>query len=205
MAEHTTSNVEEGGQAGGGGSTGNANVGECTVESFAAPIAKAVDNVHAAFAGNDAANIFPGPITDPDMPRSLYATFGAGYDGGDLTVDGTDIDDNVIQEVLATNPGGDTKGVKCFKTVTQIAKASVGANPATASVGVHDKIGVSGTPLRKVGVISVDGSTEHGTWDDGSVSAEERGFTPGTNVPDGARDYDVMFAETNAHSHAAIS
>ena len=141
MAEHTTSNVEEGGQAGGGGSTGNANVGECTVESFAAPIAKAVDNVHAAFAGNDAANIFPGPITDPDMPRSLYATFGAGYDGGDLTVDGTDIDDNVIQEVLATNPGGDTKGVKCFKTVTQIAKrmprwSSPGHLPSLSQIGL---------------------------------------------------------------------
>lgn len=79
--------------------------------------------VHAAYAAT-AANIFPGPITQPDVPRSIYGSSAGGYDGGDITVTGTDALDRVISDTFT--PGGGVGTTKAFKTITQLAKATVG-------------------------------------------------------------------------------
>lgn len=88
--------------------------------------------VHAAVAGT-AANVFPGPFTNPDIPRNLRVSAGVGYDGGAVTVTGTDQFDAVITEVFSSPVGGQN-GVKAFKTVTGASKAAVGVDPATVSI-----------------------------------------------------------------------
>lgn len=79
--------------------------------------------VHAAYAAT-AANIFPGPITQPDVPRSIYGTQSLTYDGGDITVTGTDALDRAISDTFT--PGSGVGTAKAFKTITQLAKATVG-------------------------------------------------------------------------------
>ena len=79
--------------------------------------------VHAAYAATDP-NIFPGPITQPDVPRSIYGTATLGYDGGDITVTGTDALDRVISDTFT--PGAGSGTAKAFKTITQLEKATVG-------------------------------------------------------------------------------
>lgn len=82
----------------------------------------ATATVHAAYAAT-AANIFPGPITQPDVPRSIDGTALGGYDGGDVTITGTDALDRVISDTFTPGTNATTKA---FKTITQIEKATVG-------------------------------------------------------------------------------
>jgi len=114
--------------------------------------------VHAAFAGNDAANLFPGPLTQPVEPRNLEVVAGAGYDGGALTVVGTAEDKQTAQtEVITPTAGSTVKGAKVFGSITSITKAAVGASAATATVktgnkssatsGTDSQIAFAGTPI----------------------------------------------------------
>ncbi len=86
--------------------------------------------VHSAVAAS-AANLFPGPITQPDVPRGIYGTASLGYDGGIITVTGTDALERAITDTFT--PGSGTGTVKAFKTVTSLSKATVGT---TGSVTV---------------------------------------------------------------------
>lgn len=154
-----------------------------------APAAKGAADVHAAVLAT-APNAFPGPITNPGWPRNLIATFGALWDGGDITVDGTDQHDAVTQEVLASNPGGTTVGAKIFKTVTAITKGAVGVVAIGASVGQGDKLGVAGniaagSPAQLTTIIGGAYAREAVVLD-----AANDAFTP-TTTPDGATEYEL--------------
>ena len=114
--------------------------------------------VHAAYAGNDATNLFPGPIVQPVEPRNLEVVAGAGYDGGALTVVGTAEDKQTAQtEVITPTAGSTVKGAKVFGSITSITKATAGASAATATVktgnkssaasGSDSQIAFAGTPI----------------------------------------------------------
>ncbi len=107
-----------------------------------APAVVAADSVHAGHAGNDASNAFAGPLGAIDVPRNVSVTFGASWDGGNVTVTGTDQYDGAVSETIVANPGNTVDGVKVFKTVTAIAKAAVGSNADTATVGLGRLLGV---------------------------------------------------------------
>ncbi|MCK6528773.1 hypothetical protein L6R50_14840 [Myxococcota bacterium] len=156
--------------------------------SLGAPAASNTSAVHAGFAGNDAGNAFPGPFTNPDVPRCVSVTFAAGWDGGNVTVDGTDQWDVVVQEVIVAAAGTTVMGSQVFKTVTGATKGAVGAAADTASIGTSDRLGVGGTGAgpalsAPIGVVQVDGVSEDGAlWD----AAE---WVQPNTQPNGARVY----------------
>lgn len=153
---------------------------------FLAPAAAEVDAVHAAHLSSDP-SLFPGPTTNPSTPRNLTATFGVGWDGGDITVVGTDQFDAAIIEVFAAAGGTTVAGVKVFKTVTSITKAVLGVT-ASASVGVGNKIGIVGRLFNATSaLLFVDNIAEGATLDD-TYDA----FTPLTSLPDGVVNYSLL-------------
>ncbi len=142
--------------------------------------AKAADDVHALYDNTSAA--FPGPFTDPDVPRNLRVTFSASWDGGDVTVTGTDQFDNVIQEVFADVAGTAVVGTKIFKTVTGATKQTpAGVAGNGASIGTGDKIG---TPyeLADTTALLLVGTTPEAVTVTATTGAH--GFTPTTTPAD---------------------
>lgn len=158
---------------------------------FASPAAAAVA-VHAAVAGNAAANAFPGPFTSPAIPRSLAAAAAAGYDGGALTITGTGEDDAAQTEVITPVAESTVQGVKIWKTVTGCSKAAVGAAAATVTLETGTKLGLGGN-------FHLTSATKYQHFKDGTAEAATidttyDGFTP-TTAPNGARNY-LLIAET---------
>lgn len=151
--------------------------------------------VHAAVAEGDA-NAFPGPFTDPDMPRNLKVDFAAGWQGGDVTVTGTDQFDAAVSEVFTTNPGAVVVGVKIFKTVTAASKAAILGAADTATLLTGDKLGIPHAILDTFGMLTVAGVTEVVTYD-----TAYHGFTPLT-VPTGLISYIALFHA--AHTHTLV-
>ncbi len=147
------------------------------------PAAKGTTDVHAAVASN-AANAFPGPITNPATPRNLRFVFAASYDGGNLTVVGTNQFGNTQTEVVTAVANSTVVGVKVFKTITSITKAAVGATANTVSVGTGDKIGLTVVPVAGSPVLL----TANGVGEAVTFDATNNGFTP-TTVPNGSTTY----------------
>lgn len=148
------------------------------------PAADSVDGVHAGVAAS-AANAFPGPITAPDVPRALQCVFGVGWDGGNVTVTGTDQFDAALTEAF-TSPGaggGTVTGSKAFKTVTAIAKATVGASGATCSVGRYHLFGATKAITAVGGLVTCDDANETAVW--GRTYST---FSP-TTLPNGSHVY----------------
>ena len=104
------------------------------------PDAESDTAVHAAHNASGA-NSFPGPITDPDVPRVVKCVATAGYDGGDVTVTGTDAFDATLVETISPSGGVTIEGVKGFKTVTGIEKTTVGVT-GSVSIGTGVRFGV---------------------------------------------------------------
>ena len=125
-------------------------------------------------------NAFPGPFTDPDVPRNLRVKMALNYDGGDVVAVGTDQFDAAQTETFTTGSNVTRIGTKIFKTVASATKAAVGANAAGATIGVGDKLGIATDLVDANGILAVDGATEAVT-----VDADEDAFTP-TTAPDGA-------------------
>lgn len=147
------------------------------------PAAKSATAVHAAVAGNAAANLFPGPITNPVTPRNLSAVAAASYDGGALTIVGTNQFDVAQTEVITPVAASTVYGTKIWKTVTSITKAAVGANAAAVSVGTGDKIGVVYNVANSTGLMFVGGVLEAVT-----VDPVADAWTA-TSVPNGALSF----------------
>jgi hypothetical protein len=91
--------------------------------------------VHAAI--NSAAVVTTG-ITSPDFPRVVTIVgAGSGHSAaGTVTINGTDIRDNVIADTLTLNGNTTVVGVKAFKTVTSIDFTAVTGNDANNTVAV---------------------------------------------------------------------
>lgn len=194
--------------AGGTGATGAEGTGAVTgssattvaavVERFTNPAAKAV-GVHAAFASDNAAAITTG-ITNPAIPRSLQVVFAALWDGGDVTIIGTDQFDAAVTEVIPDTAGTTVEGSKIFKTVTSINQQTVGAGGAlTATVQTGPKLGLLSALSGAYGLLVLDEATpEAATWD-----ATYSGFTP-TTATDGAHDYTVLHNTTHLHAAGTL-
>lgn len=148
-----------------------------------APAAASTTAVHAGYAGNNATNAFPGPFTNPAVPRNLTVTFNALWDGGTVTVTGTDQFDAATSEVFTPGAGTTVVGTKIFKTATSAVKSLVGASATTASIGTGTKLGVAANITSAFGILTVDGTAEAVT-----VDATNDAFTP-TTAPNGARVY----------------
>lgn len=106
--------------------------------------------IHAAVQ-ESAANLFPGPITQPDVPRLLSATFAAGWQGGDITIVGTDANGWYQREVIADNPGATVAGTKVFATVTSISKELIAGTTDTVTIGTSGVANYYSTPWDSIG------------------------------------------------------
>jgi len=186
--------------ADGTGATGSASIRTAPYNSFTAPAAASANGVHAAY-GDDQPVNFPGPISNPAIPRNVtLTTAGAGWTGGDVTVTGTDQFDAPVSETLTPNAGGGlTTGTKIFKTITAIAKALVGVAATTCSVGWGNKLGLTYLPSAALGALTCDGVNENGTWD-----ATYGGVTP-TTAPNAGHNYAAMYPYGDSHTHTGPS
>lgn len=133
-----------------------------------------------------AANAFPGPFTNPTIPRSLAVDFAAGWEGGDITIVGTDQFDAAVTEVIADTPGSVVQGVKIFKTITSASKETVAGTTDTATLQTGTKIGILARLIDTVGILLCDNASEAVVLD-----ATYHAFTP-TTPPNGAHDYKLM-------------
>ena len=168
--------------------------------NLGAPVAPDTAGVHAAFAGNDALLAFPGPFVNPDVPRSLDFDFGLGYDGGDITVVGTDYLNAALTVVITAVPNAIVYGEHAFKTVVSASKAAVGANAATVSIGLGGRIGLGANIVGDFGILTADGVAEPGIF-----SAFYDTVTPDT-PPDAAVEFVALVNRSltvtqNAHNH----
>jgi len=70
---------------------------------------------------------FPGPFTLATN-SNVEATFSAGWDGGDIVITGTDLDDAAQTETITAVANSTVKGVKVFKagSITGVTKSLVG-------------------------------------------------------------------------------
>lgn len=179
--------------AGVSGATSTNNMG---YEVYTDPAAPGVA-VHAQVL-DTAANAFPGPFTNPVIPRNVRCVFGGAWTGGDITVTGTDQDDAATVEVIADNPGNTVQGVCIFKTITAISKELVGVGGGGVDVQTGQKFGITDTPSAAVGLLTCDGVIEAGTWD---IALHQRGVIP-TTASNGAHDYAILFPKVaTTHTH----
>lgn len=154
--------------------------------TFAALVADSAAGVHAAYATGINVN-FPGAFTSPAVPRNVTCTFSGAYDGGDITVTGTDMADVAQNEVIA-DAAGLVEGLLIFKTVTAAVQQNLGAGGQTCSIGWGHKIGLPILPSG-AGTLAVDGVSEAATW---STAAGQGSFIP-TTLPNGAKGFVVTY------------
>lgn len=150
------------------------------------PAAADAAGIHAAYAGN-VALAFPGPFTNPDVPRAARVVYAAAYDGGDTTIVGTGPNDEPQTETIVAVAASTVEGTKPFKTVTSATQAVVGANAATASIGLGLALW-AGLDLANAdtALLYADGVAEAGTFD----ATDDTVLT--TTAPNGAVNFKVL-------------
>jgi hypothetical protein len=120
--------------------------------------AKSANSVHASTQGDAVGPVtLTTGITAPVTPRNLRCVFGATWDGGAVTVAGTNQFDAAITEVF-TGTNTTIVGVKAFKTVTSIAFPAGGTGTTgtnTLTVGTGDTIGLALDVVDTVGFVHV--------------------------------------------------
>lgn len=118
--------------------------------SIGSPAVGATTAVHAALAvlASGGPQVVTTGITSPAVCRNLTAT--SGGTAGDIaavqvTVTGTDIEDNVITETLpvfTVNTATTVVGSKAFKTVTSYSVPAMDGTGATVAIGTGAKLGL---------------------------------------------------------------
>jgi len=118
-------------------------------QSVGSPAASAAAAVHAAVADNGAPQTVTTGITQPDVPRNITATAGgtaADVKAIQVTLNGIDIDDQAISEVLpafTVNTAGIVTGSKAFKTIASIEIPAHDGTGATTAIGTGAKLGIA--------------------------------------------------------------
>jgi len=106
------------------------------------------DAVHAAIVDDGTEQTITTAITKPDVTRVITATAGGtGTDIGaiQVTINGTNDADEVIQEVLpvfTVDTPGTVVGFKAFKTVASIVVPAHDGLAATTAIGIGDILGI---------------------------------------------------------------
>ena len=165
------------------------------------PDAASVNSVHLNFNSAVANPIITGITNPADLgavgfggcARACSVTGAAGWDGGDVTLNGLDIRGNAVSELFkVVDIAGFTKpGVQVFAKVLSITHSLVGAGVLLASVGVGDKLGFAqGGPCFGPAVIFVTGVGELPA----ALDHTYQSVTP-TSVPNAAKTYLLLIGE----------
>lgn len=130
-----------------GVSTSRGFVVKHTIAAAAATVASTT-GIHAAVTDDGTEQTITTSITQPSVPRGISATSGgtAGDIGAiQVTINGTDYNDAVLQEVLpifTANSATTVQGSKAFKTVTSIVIPAHDGLGATTAIGFNEKLGL---------------------------------------------------------------
>ena len=143
--------------------------------------AKSATSVHASVQGDavGAQTVTTG-IVSPVSPRNLRCVFGATWDGGAVTITGTNQFNAAITEVF-TGTNTTIVGVKAFKTVTRFTYPAGGSGTTgtnTLTIGTGDTIGIPFDVVDTVGFCYVGTAIEAAT-----LNATYDTFVPGTTTP----------------------
>lgn len=79
----------------------------------------------------------------PDVTRNVTITGNQASVTGDVVIVGTNINDEVITETIASNGVSEVVGNKAFKTITQITLPVYGALGDEIAVGIGSKLGLA--------------------------------------------------------------
>jgi hypothetical protein len=149
-------------------------------------------------------------VVTMDVPRGVQVdSSGAGDTTQTVTIYGTDVYGQAMQEEIALNGVTDVLGLKAFATVTRVAVSAALAGNLT--VGTTKKIGL---PYRPVVGGFIRGRLNEDTADAGTYAAPERTASTattadvrGTYLPagtlDGTNEYTVVIAVANGPTDAA--
>lgn len=163
------------------------------IDTITAPVAASTTLVHAAVFGDAVGPVsVTTALTNPDVPRNIEIAFGATFDGGNVTVVGTDQFGRAQSEVVVVADGTTVAGLKIFKTVTSFSYAGGGVGTHgtnTASVGVGNKLGLSKVMLTDSLQVLIAGVLDAATVDKANSA-----FTPsGGNVPNASKTYEAHY------------
>lgn len=141
--------------------------------------AKSATAVHASVFGDAVGPVaLTTGLTNPTYTRNVTAVAGTTYDGGAVTVTGTNTFDLAQTEVITPVVNTTVAGVKIWKTVTKVAYPGGGVGTHgtnTLSIGTGDKLGVPHNIFDTVGLLLVGTTPEAVT-----IDAANDAFTPTT-------------------------
>lgn len=145
-------------------------------------------------AGNNGSNAFTG-LVNPDIPRSLDVTFAAGWNGGNVTIIGTDQFDAAVTEVIVAVANTTVLGIKTFKTITSASKGTVGASAAVAQIVLGARLGIPARIVSTQGLLVLENNAGSHPNQFGStvgfVDTTYNNVRPGDS-PDGAFLYSIV-------------
>lgn len=178
-----------------GGSGVTSVSGTAMMAVHVAPSTASTTDRSAALAANSGSNAFTG-ISSPGSCRELSATFGLGWDGGNVTINGSDCSGVAQTVVLTASAGATVNSGVGWSTLTSASKATVGASAATATIGTTTGLGVA-TQRRAVSnvnpatIVAVN-STTFDTAGISSTAGFDPIVKPTTSVPNGSRNFTIM-------------
>jgi hypothetical protein len=178
------------------------------VTTQAAGSATLVRGVHETFANAPLAGVALATVREdtaagiitaqPTHARTVDVVFVAGWEGGDVTIDGVAPDGTVQQEVYTSTPGGTVNGVKPFVTITAVTNGTLAGAADLATVQTGAQLAVGG-PVSSFLFCAVDGVREAF----GASSATNGTFST-TTALDATQLVEVWYAQSHTiatHTH----
>lgn len=150
--------------------------------------AKSTTAVHALI-DSTSTDLVTTDITNPDVPRNLRVVKASSWDGGTVTVFGTDFNDIPISEVFPVLTAGTEVGTKIFKTVTGMQHSIALDGGNGYSVGTGDLLGLPSIPTSTVHYLHLKDATP----EDATLDTTYGGFTP-TTAPDASLDFTLIYS-----------
>lgn len=106
--------------------------GAMQLAAWTTPVAAGGTALSSTLAANSATNALTG-LSNPAVPMVVEATFGAGWDGGNIVITGT-FNGALQTDTITASAGSTVAGVKPFTTITSAVKTAVGASTATVQL-----------------------------------------------------------------------
>jgi len=158
---------------------------------FASPAAVGTA-VATALAANAAGNSFTITTSTFDVCRTARVVFAAGWDGGNVTLNGTNCLGTAASDTITASAGSTVGGVVAFATLTSASKGSVGASAATATIQYDGRLGFATKRTIDVnaGFLIVDRSSIEAPFlsSSGSCNLNCANMYP-TTAPNGSHKY----------------
>jgi hypothetical protein len=162
-----------------------------------APLLGAADAVLAStgLGAADVVEVTEG-LSNPDVPRILSVTGNAASVAGDVVIEGTNVNDDIITETITSSGTSTVEGTKAFKTVTSITLPVVVDPADEISVGTGDKLGIGKIVSIGLPVYSMVGDVKETTDPTiSSDSAVEANLIEFNSALDGSSDVVCYFID----------